>query len=55
MNSNIKEGSNFNSNNNYIIANITSEEESLIKKAEQEIKNKTGKDLVMIAWQEKKN
>lgn len=36
----------------YLIANMTSEEEALLKKVEDEIRDKTGKKFVLIAWQE---
>lgn len=35
---------------NYKIANLTNSEFNVIKKAEEQIKNETGKDFVMIAW-----
>ncbi|MBS5788497.1 MAG: hypothetical protein KIC98_11365 [Clostridioides difficile] len=38
-------------NNLYEIAKLGHPEESAIKKAEQLIKNETGKDLVIIAWE----
>lgn len=33
------------------IANISDKEKEAIKKAEQYIKQETGKDIVLIAWQ----
>ena len=39
---------------NFHIANVTSADEAAIKKAEAEIKKETGKDFVMIAWEENK-
>ncbi|MCR8745028.1 hypothetical protein [Romboutsia lituseburensis] len=33
------------------IAHLTEKEESAIKKAENELKNETGKDFVVIAWE----
>ncbi len=38
-------------NNNFHIANITSKEEEAIKQAEIQLKNETGKDFVIIAWE----
>ena len=38
---------------NYEIANLTEKEESAIKKAENELKNQTGKEFVFIAWEKK--
>lgn len=35
----------------YRIANLTKQEFDAIKKAEETIKNETGKDFVMIAWE----
>lgn len=40
-------------NKNYSIASISKEDESAIKKAEALIKQETGKDFVMIAWEKK--
>ncbi|WP_270939868.1 hypothetical protein [Romboutsia lituseburensis] len=37
---------------NFEIAHLTEKEENAIKKAETELKNETGKDFVVIAWQE---
>lgn len=37
-------------NNNFHIANITTKEEA-IKQAEIQLKNETGKDFVIIAWE----
>lgn len=36
---------------NYQIASITQTEEAAIKKAEADVKQATGKDFVMIAWE----
>ncbi len=38
-------------NKDYHIASISKAEEEVIKKAEKEIKDITGKDFVMIAWE----
>ncbi|WP_200865904.1 hypothetical protein [Metaclostridioides mangenotii] len=38
-------------NNLYEIAKLGNPEESAIKKAEKLIKDETGKDLVIIAWE----
>lgn len=38
-------------NTNYEIAKITSFEEDAIKKAESLLKEETGKDYILIAWQ----
>jgi hypothetical protein len=40
-------------NSNYEIAHITENEEIAIKKVETELKNSTGKDLIVIAWEKK--
>lgn len=40
-------------NNSYKIAHITKQEEDAIKKAEATLKNETGKDFVVIAWEKK--
>ena len=40
-------------NEQFKIASITAKEEQAIKNAEQAIKNETGKDFVMIAWERK--
>ncbi len=39
-------------NSNFQIAHLTQEEKAAVDKAQQEIKSKTGKDLVLIAWDE---
>lgn len=38
---------------NYKIASITEAEVAAIKKAEADIKRETGKDFVIIAWEQK--
>lgn len=38
---------------NYHIASITKEDEVAIKKAEEQIKQETGKEFIMIAWEKK--
>ncbi|WP_297134651.1 hypothetical protein [Terrisporobacter sp.] len=38
---------------NYHIALITKEDEVAIKKAEEQIKQETGKEFIMIAWEKK--
>lgn len=43
---------NFN-NSSYEIAKITQKEEDAIKKAELALKNETGKEFVIIAWEKK--
>lgn len=40
-------------NNSYKIAHITKKEEEAIKKAETTLKNETGKDFIVIAWEKK--
>lgn len=37
----------------YEIARVSEKEEAAIKKAESELKNSTGKDFVVIAWEKK--
>ena len=36
---------------NYHIASITKDEEIAVKKAEEQIKQETGKEFVIIAWE----
>lgn len=38
----------------YEIANISKNEEDALKKAERLVKEQTGKDLILIAWEDKK-
>lgn len=38
---------------NYHIASVTKEDEAAIKKAEEQIKQETGKEFVIIAWEKK--
>lgn len=40
-------------NKDFYIAHLTPKEEDAIKKAENLIKEETGKDFVMIAWEKK--
>lgn len=40
---------------NYKITNPNTKELELIKKAENSIKNETGKDFIMIAWEKINN
>lgn len=39
-------------NKDYKIADITEKDKAAIKKAEAQIKSETGKDFIMIAWQQ---
>lgn len=41
--------------NNYQFANITESTNSKIKECEDEIKSQTGKEIVLIAYEEKQN
>ncbi|MDB8790927.1 hypothetical protein PN398_09330 [Romboutsia sp. 1001216sp1] len=38
-------------NTNYKIANVSKDEEKAIKKIEEELRNITKKDFVIIAWE----
>ena len=37
----------------YEIAHVSEKDEAAIKRAESELKNSTGKDFVVIAWEKK--
>lgn len=39
--------------NNFCIANLSETEKQKLHEAEQEMKQKTGKDYVLIAWESK--